>query len=111
VPGDVPDALFNRIIVDGAPVTYDLLVNDLGGRDSGVIIEVTIPPTHGTLQHHGDGTVTYTPLVGFVGQDVFAYRLTGPDGTSNQSMVEVLVVSPMSQTYYFPLVFVLGHTP
>jgi WD40 repeat protein len=111
VPSDVPDALFNQIIVDGAPVTYDLLVNDLGSGDPGVIIEITLQPMHGTLQDHGDGTVTYTPNPGFTGQDVFAYRLTGPDGTSNQSMVEVLVVSPMSQTYYFPLIFVLGFTP
>ncbi len=110
VPGDVPDALFDQISVDGVAVTYDLLANDLGGRDPGVIMEITLQPTHGTLLNDGDGTVTYTPAPGFVGQDVFAYRLTGLDGDYDETMVVVRVVAPATPdtpVLFIPMIMVL----
>jgi Tol biopolymer transport system component len=93
-PGFGPDALFNRIVTAGAEVSYDLLANDIGGRASNVTMEITMQPSHGTLRVHGDGTVSYLPDEGFVGQDVFAYRLIGPGGMRDQTTVEVLVVAP-----------------
>jgi dipeptidyl aminopeptidase/acylaminoacyl peptidase len=104
VPGDVPDALFDRLVTTGAPVTHDLLANDIGGRHPGVVIEITLQPTHGKLYGHGEGIVTYAPNEGFVGRDLLGYRLSGPDGVYDETMVVVLVVA--AETPALPVLFV-----
>ena len=38
-------------------------------------LTVIIAPTNGTAVSNGDGTVTYTPNVGFIGQDTFVYQV------------------------------------
>lgn len=47
-------------------------------NDSGVpSVEVLDSPDHGQLTLHADGTFTYSPAAGFVGEDTFVYGLPG----------------------------------
>ena len=57
------------------PVNIPVLANDTAGLDVHSIVD---QPTNGTVSILPDGTVTYTPDPGYVGQDVFTYRACDP---------------------------------
>jgi VCBS repeat-containing protein len=65
--------LANDSDVDGDPLTAILLW----------------APTHGELSFAGDGSFTYTPAAGFVGQDRFFYQAS--DGLANSNVMEVVI--------------------
>lgn len=56
------------------PVTFSVIGNDVGNLDP-KSVKVTSKPAHGTAQVNPDGTITYSPLVGFVGVDTFTYEV------------------------------------
>lgn len=70
----VPDQSFTTD--QDTPITMDLLAEVTDGpvaetdRDS---LEIFIDPAQGTLTEPDDGSVTYTPDAGYVGDDSFAY--------------------------------------
>ncbi|WP_270088635.1 gliding motility-associated C-terminal domain-containing protein [Sphingobacterium sp. SYP-B4668] len=70
---------------------FDILVNDNAGSSAIDRSKVTIvtQPIHGTVVVNVDGTVTYTPDPGFVGQDVFEYSITDENGLSDTAKVTV----------------------
>ena len=51
-------------------------------------------PAHGTAGFAADGTVTYTPALGYVGADSFTYTVTSPAGVTETGTVHVTVASP-----------------
>ncbi|MBI5056517.1 MAG: cadherin-like domain-containing protein [Nitrospirae bacterium] len=56
-------------------------------------------PLHGTAAANLDGTITYTPVTGFTGTDVFTYTVKDIIGNvSNSATVTVSVTSPVSET-------------
>jgi filamentous hemagglutinin family protein len=69
----------------GYPVGGNVLGNDsdLDG-DSLMVVLDGLDPQHGELTLNGDGTFTYTPDAGYVGDDSFAYLITDGqlDGTN-----------------------------
>ena len=76
VPGTVV-AFDDAITTDqGTPITFDPLANDLG---SGLTIVEVGRPTNGTAVDNGDGTITYTPNLGFSGSDSFEYEAVATD--------------------------------
>ncbi len=69
------------------PITFDTKLNDaafLATIGSTVSTTGLQQPAHGTITVNIDGTITYTPELGFIGQDVFEYRVCGaaPDDNS-----------------------------
>lgn len=94
VPTTVADAV---TVAYGTPLTVaapGLLGNDqdnLGGPMTAALVS---PPAHGTAAVSPSGAFTYTPHVGFVGTDTFAYRATNTDGPGNVATVTVLVPTP-----------------
>ncbi|GAA3927720.1 hypothetical protein GCM10022209_21580 [Chitinophaga oryziterrae] len=55
-------------------------------------VEIVTAPDHGTVVANPDGTVTYTPAAGYVGDDVFTYRVKNAEGYySNAAMVTITV--------------------
>jgi VCBS repeat-containing protein len=46
---------------------------------------------HGTLEVQADGSFTYTPELGFVGLDSFAYEAHDPDGAISSATVTIVV--------------------
>jgi len=69
---------------------------DLSGSITGVYTSVSVvtPPTNGSASAGAGATINYTPNPGFVGNDSFTYRATGPGGNSNTSTVTVSVIPP-----------------
>ncbi|WP_421939882.1 Calx-beta domain-containing protein [Pedobacter sp.] len=60
-----------------APITIKVLANDDPGNSNfnTLTVEIISQPKNGTVRVNADGTVTFTPAPGFVGQDVFTYRV------------------------------------
>jgi hypothetical protein len=54
----------------GVTLIGNVLTNDIGTNPQAILI---IRPTHGTLALNPDGTFTYQPNAGYVGQDSFIY--------------------------------------
>ncbi|MGI6137491.1 MAG: Ig-like domain-containing protein [Candidatus Hydrogenedentales bacterium] len=66
-----------RITERNTPITIDIVENDgvyLCTLDPSSVVLLS-EPLNGSLEVHGDGTVTYTPNTGFVGVDSFDYRI------------------------------------
>ncbi|MCC6007963.1 MAG: tandem-95 repeat protein, partial [Rhodobacteraceae bacterium] len=77
----------------GEEVIIDVLANDLPGDAGPLSAVVQAPPVRGEIEMNADGTITYRPEPGFVGDDVFGY--VASDGTlvSDPASVTVRVVS------------------
>jgi uncharacterized protein YhjY with autotransporter beta-barrel domain len=75
----------------GASVTIDLRPLITGAATS---VAVVTAPQSGTVTIDGTAfTATYRPNAGFVGNDSFTFRATGPGGSSNIATVPVQVIS------------------
>lgn len=104
IPGDVnnspPAALNDAATTEtGVPVTIDVLAND--SDDDGSIEPTTVAvldaPVSGSAAVNGDGSITYTPAAGFIGDDSFTYTVLDNEGAaSNAAAVAVSVVSATS---------------
>jgi filamentous hemagglutinin family protein len=70
-------------------ITFNVTTNDidLDVGDLLTAIEGAVAPKNGTLVLNEDGTFTYTPNKGFLGEDSFTYSVT--DGLNTSSEVEV----------------------
>ena len=79
----------------GDPVSgIDVLTNDADPDGDAFAIDSFLYEGSGTLIQNADGTFTYTPPVGFVGEDSFTYTTSdGQDGMSSQSATAVITVS------------------
>lgn len=80
---------------EGTPVDIDLLQHsrDPDGSIDPTSVQVTTP-SHGTVQVNGDGSVTYSPTPGYLGQDTFQYQVRDNVGApSNSATVNVEVVA------------------
>jgi large repetitive protein len=73
-------------------VTFDPVANDAdpeGHLDVGSL-QVTNPPSHGSVTVHADGTVTYAPTSNFHGTDTFTYQICD-SGVPAPSMCSVAI--------------------
>ncbi len=75
----------------GTAVVIDVLANDTDPQDDPLSIASFTPPANGTVVDNGDGTVTYTPNAGFIGEDTFTYTVTDPELNSDTATVTVTV--------------------
>ena len=74
-------------------VTVDVLGNDTGLEDGGIIVTIDNPAINGTAIVNADKTVTYTPESWFEGTDNFSYQVTDTDGDFDIANVTVIVMS------------------
>ncbi|MEL6763343.1 MAG: Ig-like domain-containing protein, partial [Cyanobacteria bacterium J06607_6] len=61
---------------EDAPVTIEVLANDTDADADELTVTAVGTPTSGTAAINDDGTVTYTPTVGFSGEDSFTYTVS-----------------------------------
>ncbi len=90
-PNAVDDALTvsqnSSITID---IAADLLANDSDPNGDPLELAAFSLPGNGTLIDNGDGTLSYTPNLGFSGTDTFTYDLT--DGTISTAADVVITV-------------------
>ncbi len=78
---------------------------DVLGNDSDIDSATLAPlvqsgPSHGSVQVNADGSIDYTPELGFVGDDSFVYKASDGQLTSNDATVTI-GVTPTSDTFDF----------
>jgi len=84
--------------LEEVPVDIDVLANDSGDIDANSL-ELTVDPAHGSVDivqgAFGDPVLRYTPEPGFLGSDLFHYRVANNDGLfSAAALVQVFVSDP-----------------
>ena len=78
------------------PITVAVLANDLGNLNPATVA-VTTPPGHGTVKvNPATGQVTYTPALGFTGQDTFIYSVRDYAGQLTNATVTIDVYAQPS---------------
>uniref|UniRef100_UPI0030EC6619 Ig-like domain-containing protein n=1 Tax=Olleya marilimosa TaxID=272164 RepID=UPI0030EC6619 len=60
---------------EGTPVNIVVLANDFDPDADPIIITNNTTPNNGTVTVNTDGTITYTPNNGFIGEDTFEYTI------------------------------------
>jgi hypothetical protein len=77
----------------GNPISGNVLGNDndLDGDPLSVVLDGTAP-THGTVALNTDGSFTYTPDSGFVGEDTFTYEITDGQGGTGEPIGATVTV-------------------
>ncbi len=87
------DAL--RTLAD-IPVAGNVLVNDFDpdGDHLTVATVPVLPPQHGSVVINPDGSFIYTPNSGFIGKDVFQYRVcdNAPEPLCDQALVIITIL-------------------
>ncbi|RYD44483.1 MAG: tandem-95 repeat protein [Sphingomonadales bacterium] len=96
---DVPTAANDGTTqtVENAPVTIDVLANDVRGADgvqpSAVQLVAGSLSGTGTLVNNGDGSFTYTPGAQETGAVSFQYRITDGDGDTSLATATITLVA------------------
>ncbi len=83
-------------------VIVDVLTNDTGLEDGGIIVSIESTSSNGTATVNTDNTITFTPATGYSGITSFEYRVT--DGNGDFSVATVTInVKEEGVTNYLPL--------
>src|SRR4030095_1115810 len=76
----------------------ELLANDIDPDGDTIVSTVFGEPAHGVLTFNKDGSLVYTPDIGFVGTDVFTYQIEDNLGAlSNTATVRITVTGSNDQ--------------
>ena len=67
--------------------TVNVLLNDLGLADGGIIVTAITLPVHGTSVVNTDNTIKYTPANGYLGLDSLQYRVCDIDNECDTAWV------------------------
>jgi VCBS repeat-containing protein len=83
------------------PVIISVLNNDTD-VDGGTLAIVSFTQgTNGVVSNNGNGTLTYTPNLNFLGTDAFTYTITDGQGGTNSATVNLSVTTPSGGTPYW----------
>jgi hypothetical protein len=80
-----------RMIAVDAPLVEGVLANDLSVNGPFLAATLVSGPAHGTLSFGSNGGFTYTPNIGFVGEDTFTYRASDSFYDSELATVTIYV--------------------
>jgi uncharacterized repeat protein (TIGR01451 family)/gliding motility-associated-like protein len=87
-----PDFMIGR---KDKPLVINVFNNDRSGNVGGALnyssVKITEKPANGTVFINADGTMTFTPENGFIGEDVFSYSVCEKLGTGLCSTSQVFV--------------------
>ena len=91
-PANQPPVAVNDGVVTqvSTAVTIDVLANDSDPDGDPLTIVATSAPTNGGTVQVVNGEILYTPLRGFIGNDVFTYTIS--DGRGGTATATVLVI-------------------
>ena len=92
-PTTTADAYYTR---PGTPLTVTsdqgLLANDFDVESADLSATLAQAPTNGTVQVNADGSLTYTPNAGFLGDDSFTYQASDGTNTTPATTVTIAIV-------------------
>lgn len=92
IPVASPDASLTEF---NTPVTSNVIANDTFPDGAFKSSTVTVEAKNGKVTVNGDGTMTYTPNPGFVGDDVVTYKNTDANNIeSNETTWSISVQAP-----------------
>jgi VCBS repeat-containing protein len=101
IPNPISSTLDSYSTSVGTALTIDaahgVLANDTDANPSGQPLTAAVvnPPSNGTVTLAGDGSFTYTPDPGFVGDDAFSYTASDGTFTGDPTSVTITVNSPV----------------
>ncbi|MEU8237223.1 Ig-like domain-containing protein [Actinoplanes missouriensis] len=86
---------------NGQAVSIDVRANDTDPDDtvSTLLVSITAAPAHGTAAVASNGTITYTPVYGWTGPDVFTYELNDRNGGTATATVTVTTANAPPQAF------------
>ncbi|MEQ8790122.1 MAG: Ig-like domain-containing protein [Pirellulaceae bacterium] len=98
-PNDAPQAVDDAYTVDGdsslsVSAAQGVLVNDSDAEQDPVTAVLVAGPAHGVVTLNADGSFTYTPTFGFVGEDSFTYVAADALDSSAPATVRITVETP-----------------
>jgi gliding motility-associated-like protein len=73
-------------------LTADVLTNDTGLSDGGIVVSLLANVTNGVLELNSDGSYTYTPNPDYYGYDGFGYIVCDIDDDCDSAVVEIEVI-------------------
>lgn len=82
-------------------VAISVLSNDTDGNGDPLVIDSFSQPINGLVTDNGDGTLTYSPNQGFLGDDLFSYTITDGRGGFDSAAVSVSVADSSVDTIEF----------
>jgi len=85
----------------GVAVAISVLGNDSDGNGDTLTIESFTQPANGIVTDNGDGSLLYTPNLGFLGEDNFSYTITDSRGGTDNASVSVTVGDSTVSTIQF----------
>lgn len=97
ITDDVPEAVNDDAgtVPAGAPVTYNVLGNDIPGADHPIkVVDAQLTAGTGTLAFLPNGNVTFTPDPGFSGPVSITYTITDADGDPSTAVLTLNVAAP-----------------
>jgi len=85
---------------------HGTLANDLNSHASPMAVALKAPTSHGFLSLNANGSFTYIPNPGFIGQDTFTYQVSSGSALGNTAFVTIDVMSavnraPITEADYF----------
>lgn len=96
---DLPTAADDAAVTDeDTAVLVSLLDNDsdIDGTVDTTTVTVISAASNGSVDNHGDGTVTYTPSADFNGSDSFGYTVRDNEGGESAMATVSITVSPIN---------------
>lgn len=97
---ETPIAINDNFSIDedaSAPLTANVLLNDLGLGDAPITVFMQTNVRNGNLTLNPDGTFSYTPDPNFHGSDAFKYIVRDADGDRDEATVTITVNSVNDQ--------------
>lgn len=93
---DIPVAIDDsRGTSINTPVVVDVLFNDYGVEDGGILVSISSAPAlaQGTAFANADNTITFTPAPGYLGTATFKYKVKDADNDEAEANVTINVRS------------------
>jgi subtilisin family serine protease len=85
------------VLID-TPTRIDVVANDSDPDGDPLTVTEVSQGANGSVTNNGDGTVTYTPNLGFLGSDSFTYTIADDEGETDTATVSVTVRLPHQAT-------------
>ncbi|MBK8443326.1 MAG: gliding motility-associated C-terminal domain-containing protein [Sphingobacteriales bacterium] len=77
---------------NGSQSTFNILENDINANNA--VVSAFTQPQNGTIIVAEDGTVVYSPVSGFDGNDSFTYTVTDAQGNVSTAIVYLNILQP-----------------